>query len=176
MSRQVSFTEHPLFTSTVLAFAVAFFWLTAALSGILDSDGSTSSISEIAELDVNEKSKARQRRQLAVIIPGAFFIGYLFFEHVYNGWYLTNWHGPYPCDTNTAILFFRSLPKEAWNQFLILAAIPVLLVSVYASLWALILFAFLCLIVAAHRSVAISNTLLVHLGKGLAWQPNAVCE
>ena len=103
-----------------------------------------------------------------VLYPGIALLIYFVAEHVYTAWYSTNWKGPRPCDANTVILFFRSMTTPRILQLLIIAIIPVIVVSIFASLWAIVVFLMFCAIIAAHRTPAFENL----FGK---WTPPEAC-
>lgn len=103
-----------------------------------------------------------------VLYPGIALILYFVAEHVYTAWYQTNWKGPRPCDANTVILFFRRMTTPRIIQLLTIAIIPVIIVSIFASIWAIVVFLIFCAIIAAHRTPVFEKI----LGK---WTPPEAC-
>lgn len=103
-----------------------------------------------------------------VFYPGIVFLLYILAEHVYKAGYKTGWNGPAPCDDHSVILFFRSLRSSQFMQFILIMLLPILVVSIFASLWALFLFAAFCGLIAVHRTPLFSGI----LGK---WVPPESC-
>lgn len=142
-------TESPIFVPGVLCIMVVFFWITASIDGIVDYEKNETP--GIREVEIERMQSATVRRQLCVIIPGIIFIGYVVGEHIYKAWYLTGWHGPFECDKNTFILALRNLPSAAWYRILFISSLPVFLASLYASIWALVLFVVFIFVVSLSR-------------------------